>query len=63
METKHFNSSNIKSATFDPDTNRMTVEFTHGRLYPPIYGVTKNQWREFVNAPSAGGYFNANFRK
>jgi hypothetical protein len=55
-------SSNIREATFDPETRTVDLKFAHGRTYPPVTGVSEAKWRQFLRADSKGAFVNANWR-
>ena len=49
-------SSNIKSIAFREEEHVLEVTFTTGKTYE-YYGVSKDNYLNFCNAPSKGGYF------
>jgi hypothetical protein len=50
-----FNSTNVKSAMYDPTKNELTVRFNSGGSYR--YGkVGDKTWRAFQSAKSKGGF-------
>jgi len=56
------NSSSILSATWDDDSNELTIVFKSGRSY--IYeNVPETVWDGFTSAGSAGQYFHQNIRE
>lgn len=55
-------SSNIKAASYDPLTRRLTIDFHHGKAYPPIRGVSAETWNDFKGAESPGRYVNEHFK-
>jgi len=56
-----FDSTHIKSATYEPVTQLLIVEFHSGTIYgyETVPAEVFNKWKE---APSAGNYFNRNIR-
>ncbi len=64
METFVFRqSSNIKSATYDPAKRQLTIDYHHGRSYPAIQNVSPFTWRQFKLSDSPGAFVNKNFRR
>jgi len=49
-------SSLIRAIDYDPDTQKLTVEFKKGGKYA-YSGVTEQFWDEFRTAPSQGKFF------
>ena len=60
-ETTILSSSNLASATFDPDTDTLTIEFNSGDSYD-YFNVPQNVYRSLTLAGSAGDYFNRNIK-
>jgi KTSC domain len=60
-ETKEFSSSLVSSATFDPDSQELTVVTTKGREYT-IDGFSPQDWDAFKGAWSPGRFFNERIR-
>ena len=59
-------SSNIKFIKWDEEVEPnlkkvLTVEFQNGKKYE-YYGVTKETFKEFKSAPSAGRYLNEHIK-
>lgn len=61
METATFNSSNLDSGTYDPDSRVLTITFNTGATYE-YSDVPPSVWSELCNAASAGSYFSAYIR-
>lgn len=62
-ETVQFpGSSNLASATYDPDVENLTVEFQDGRSYV-YYNVPASVYRGLTLAGSAGAFFHRNVRQ
>jgi hypothetical protein len=56
-ETFNFrNSSNLASATYDPEVENLTIEFQDGKSYT-YFNVPVQKYRSLTLAPSPGGYF------
>ena len=56
-ETTEFpGSSNLSSASYDPDTDTLTIEFQSGSSYQYL-NVPPSIYRGLQSAPSAGSYF------
>jgi hypothetical protein len=49
-------SSNINSIGYDPDQQRLEIEFNRGAVYE-YYEVPPEKYDEFVHAPSKGSFF------
>lgn len=49
-------SSNLSSASYDPDTQELTIEFTNGDEYS-YSGVPPETYRSLTLASSAGQFF------
>ena len=62
-ETVEFpGSSNISSATYEPDVEDLTIEFSSGDKY--VYrNVPPSTYRGLTIAPSAGAFFHRNIRQ
>ena len=58
-EYYEFDSSCLKSATYDPETRRLVVTFVRGPNSYTYYGLPRNIVDGLVNAPSSGTYFRA----
>jgi hypothetical protein len=56
MDRKRINSSRIRSAGHDPQTQVLEVEFTNGGIMS-YRGVSAEVHRQFVNAPSPVSFF------
>lgn len=54
-------STTIDTATYDPITNLLIIDFKSGSSYL-YYGVTLETWSEFMEAKSAGKFFAANIK-
>jgi hypothetical protein len=63
MAAKHIptESSMIRSATYDPETQTLSVSMFHGGVYETP-GITQAQADEFQTAPSQGKWWIANCR-
>lgn len=55
-------STAIALIEWSPTDQNMRVTFTSGRVYDHP-GVSREQVQEFVNAPSAGQFWNQNFKQ
>ncbi len=55
-----FNSSNIDTGTYDPDTRTMTITFNKGATYT-WDRVDPVMWDRLKSAPSAGRFLRENF--
>lgn len=56
-ETTQFpGSSNLASASYDPDVENLTIEFLSGERYT-YFNVPPATYRGLQTAPSAGQYF------
>lgn len=56
-------SSNVKGAHYDPDTQLLTVEFNTGTGKEYGYApFPEEEWREFLEAESKGKFFSARVR-
>lgn len=51
----NFKSSNVKSLTYDPAADRLTVEFQSGTRYS-YDAVPAKKWHELRGAKSIGGF-------
>lgn len=61
-ETTEFpGSSNLASATYDPDSETLTVEFRSGRSYD-YFNVQPSTYRSLTLAGSAGEFFARHIR-
>lgn len=61
-ETVQFpGSSNLASATYDPDTENLDIEFQSGSTYT-YFNVKAATYRALTLAPSAGEFFARNIR-
>lgn len=57
-ETTEFpGSSNLASASYDPEVENLTIEFRSGRSYV-YYNISAATYRGLTLAGSAGEYFN-----
>ena len=57
VNTYHnFNSSFLRTAQYDPDNGIATITLSNGRAYG--YRLDVSCWLEFLNAQSAGQFFN-----
>jgi hypothetical protein len=56
MDRKRVNAANIRSVGYDPGKPLLEVEFTNGSIYQ-YSGVSAEVHRRFMNAPSAGSFF------
>ena len=54
-------SSNLKSAGYDPESQVLEVEFSSGSVYQ-YTDVPASVYRELLDADSKGSYFNAHIR-
>jgi hypothetical protein len=54
-------SSLISGIDYDPDTEKLTVEFKNGGKYV-YFGVSEQIWNNFQNSPSVGKFFLANIK-
>ena len=52
-----FNSTMLQSATYNDETNELTVVFSNGKEYT-YEEVSINTFMDLRDEPSAGGYFN-----
>lgn len=63
MEDHTFHgSSNVRSARYDPTMRTVSIQFHHGRTYPPITGVSPAMWASFKRSDSPGGFINKHWR-
>ena len=53
---KVFQSSNIHSGSYDPETQTMTIRFGNGSTYN-YASVPPEVWSRLTSAPSPGQYF------
>ena len=56
MERKRLNASTIRSAGYDPAKQLLEIEFSSGSIVQ-YSGVSPEVYRQFVNAPSPGSFF------
>lgn len=62
-ETTEFpGSSNLASATYDPDVENLVIEFADGSVYT-YFNVPTSVYRGLQTAGSAGQYFYRNIRQ
>ena len=61
MKTAELSSTCLSSATHDPRTNSLELEFCQGRIYR-YEGVPEGVFRKLTSAPSQGQYFNQKIR-
>jgi len=54
-------SSAISKIGFDKETNKLAVIFHHGREYE-YEGVSEATFKQFINAPSIGKYYNQHIK-
>lgn len=54
-------SSNLASATYDPEVENLTIEFQSGDVYT-YFNVPPATYRALTLAPSAGQYFHRHIR-
>jgi KTSC domain len=62
MDRKKINSSNIRSAGYDPRNRVLEIEFSNGGI-TQYSGVSEELYRRLMNAPSAGSYFHDNIEE
>lgn len=55
MERASFDSSNITSGSYDPDSRTLEITFHHGKTYR-YFDVEPETWQDLQEAPSAGSY-------
>lgn len=55
---KKFTSSNVKSGSYDPETETLSITFKGNRTYE-YSEVEKNRWRGLLRSVSKGHYVNA----
>jgi hypothetical protein len=60
VETWVFDSSNLASADYDPDTGQATILFRRGGVYSGH--LTPELWDKFKDAPSAGRFYHAHLK-
>jgi hypothetical protein len=60
-ETTEFASSNLSSATYDPDLQNLTIEFNSGETYV-YFNVPRSVYQGLQHAGSAGSYFHRHIR-
>jgi hypothetical protein len=56
MERKRVNSSKIRAAGYDPESQTLELEFSDGRVVA-YRGVSGEVHRQFMAAPSATSFF------
>lgn len=56
-----FNSSNIKAASYDPDSRSLEVSFQHGKTYS-YANVDPATWDKFRAAKSPGAFHHDRIR-
>lgn len=61
MRRKRVESSMLRSVGYDAKQQVLEVEFHHGRIYQYL-DVDEQTYRELIEAPSIGTYFNGNIR-
>lgn len=61
MNREPVTSSNIAAVGYDPATQTMEVEFKNGTAYS-YTGVSPEQHKAFVEAPSVGSHFHSQIR-
>ena len=61
IRVKQFNSACVKSASYNEETEVLTITFTSGKSYD-YYDVPAAVYEGLITAPSAGQYFNQNIR-
>ena len=61
MNRQHVTSSNISSVGYDPLDGTLEVEFHGGSIYQ-YSDVPASVYRDLLDAPSKGAYFNAHIR-
>lgn len=60
-ETTQLRSSNLASATYDPEVENLTIDFVTGASYT-YFNVPQNVYRSLTLAGSAGEYFQRNIK-
>ena len=61
MEMRPVQSSNIDAVGYNPETREMRIQFKGGGKYA-FHGISPEQHKALVNAPSVGGHFAAHIR-
>lgn len=61
MNRTRVKSSNIRSVGYDPNSNILEVEFSHGGIYQYI-NVPESIFREFLTTPSKGKFHSKNIK-
>jgi hypothetical protein len=56
MERKRVNASTIRSAGYEPSKQLLEIEFSSGSIVQ-YSGVSQEVYRQFMNAPSPGSFF------
>ena len=62
MDRKKINSSNIRSAGYDPRNRVLEIEFSNGGI-TQYSGVSDEVHRRLMNSPSPGSYFHDNIEE
>lgn len=62
MERKQLQSTNLRSAGFDAETNTLEVEFNHGGIYQ-YQDVPHSKYLALLDAASHGTYFDKEIKK
>lgn len=57
MLRKIVTSSSLKSVGYDPTTNKLEIEFCHGKIYQ-YSAVPKSIYNQLMEASSHGSYYN-----
>jgi len=60
LREHEFDSTAIERAVFDPASETITIWMVKGGNWS--FDCTKEEWREFRDDASAGGYFNETFK-
>ena len=61
LENYTFRSTAIASATYDPETSELNIEFTGGGSYS-YSGVPPELWGEFKRAESPGRFYDSRIK-
>jgi hypothetical protein len=61
MSTTSLNSTFLREASFDSNTNTLTVIFTDGRTYT-YQGVDQSVYQGLISADSSSRFFGSNIR-
>lgn len=59
---QHFNSTAVQAASYNPQTDTLTLWFTSGGQGYDYYNVPQHVYEGLLRAPSKGQYFNAYIR-